>query len=328
MKGIAPLVLFAFATLAATPSAAAPAVESTRLVDVAGVTRIEGRPALVSVLLAVPRGRSVAAARTAALHAEHATPAFAFSGQKWAQFLDHDPTNDTVQQLYDSTGDPTGSGGDTLTSSAAPWSSVPGSSFRLQTAGTTAALPGTFDHENVVGWSTDPEKFPTGALALTTTFFANETGALLDADIVINGNVTWSNAADGPPSGAFDLQSVLTHEDGHLAGLAHSADPDALMYPTINPGVTRRTLGEDDIGAITTLYPTLSCRVPKLRHKLLAAARRSITSAGCTVGNVRRAFSRTVRKGRVLSQKPASGTVWTGETKIGLVVSKGRRKRV
>jgi hypothetical protein len=321
VKGIASLVVLVLAALGATSSAAAP----SRLVEVTGVARRDGRPALVSMLLAVPRGRSVAAARTAALRAEHAAPVFAFAGQKWMRFLDHDPTNDTVQQLYDATGDPTGSGGETLAISAATWSAVPGSSFRLQTAGTSTAEPGVFDHVNVVGWSTDPERFPPGVLALTSTFFNSTTGGLIDADIVINGNVTWSNAAEAPPSGAYDLESVLTHEDGHVAGLAHSADPAAVMFPTLGSGVTRRTLGQDDVGAISTLYPTLTCHVPKLRNRRLAAAKVSITSAGCSVGSVRRVFSRVIRRGRVISQKPVGGTVWPGGTKVRLVVSKGRR---
>ena len=49
-----------------------------------------------------------------------------------------------------------------------------------------------------------------------------------------------------------DLMTVAAHEIGHTLGLAHSNDPDALMYPSYS-GPYRR-LSQDDIAGIQELY--------------------------------------------------------------------------
>jgi hypothetical protein len=49
-----------------------------------------------------------------------------------------------------------------------------------------------------------------------------------------------------------DLLTVAAHEIGHTLGLAHSSDPNALMYPSY--GGPYRTLGQDDIAGIQAIY--------------------------------------------------------------------------
>ncbi len=68
-----------------------------------------------------------------------------------------------------------------------------------------------------------------------------------------------------------------------------------------------------------------ACLVPNVRGRPLAAAQSAITRSKCALGAVRQAFSATVRKGRVISQKPAPGTLAVEGTKVSLVVSKGKR---
>jgi beta-lactam-binding protein with PASTA domain len=68
------------------------------------------------------------------------------------------------------------------------------------------------------------------------------------------------------------------------------------------------------------------CTVQDVVRQTLAAAKRTISRANCRVEKIRRAYSKTVRQGRVISQKPRFGAVLRGGGKVSLVVSRGRRR--
>jgi hypothetical protein len=91
-------------------------------------------------------------------------------------------------------------------------------------------------------------------LAFTTVTFDVATGLILDADVEINSLDNEITGGEQPV--AYDLESILTHELGHLLGLAHSPDPIATMNPSYEPGTTsQRDLETDDVGAICAAYP-------------------------------------------------------------------------
>ncbi|MEK7866646.1 MAG: matrixin family metalloprotease [Planctomycetota bacterium] len=70
----------------------------------------------------------------------------------------------------------------------------------------------------------------------------------LGGDMHVNEAYTWHVGSD------YDLYSVALHESGHGLGLGHSADPNAVMYPTYI-GVVN-DLRSDDIAGIRQLYQT------------------------------------------------------------------------
>ena len=55
----------------------------------------------------------------------------------------------------------------------------------------------------------------------------------------------------------------------------------------------------------------------------LPAAKRTIARANCRLGTIRRAYSKEIKRGRVISQKPKPGRVLPKRGKVNLVVSKG-----
>jgi beta-lactam-binding protein with PASTA domain len=69
----------------------------------------------------------------------------------------------------------------------------------------------------------------------------------------------------------------------------------------------------------------LHCVVPKVVGKKLKAARSAIVRAHCRVGKVKKRYSRRVRKGRVLAQSPKAHRRLARNTKVNLVVSRGRK---
>lgn len=136
----------------------------------------------------------------------------------------------------------------------------------------------------------DPSCYPHSALAITTLVKNKNTGEILDADTVFNAvDYTWADIVPAPdpmPPDTPDFQNAITHELGHVIGLAHScyaaADkqgrlldntgapeldcydnpelPDAIkestMYPSVSlPDTSRRDLGEDDIQGVCDIYP-------------------------------------------------------------------------
>jgi uncharacterized delta-60 repeat protein len=109
----------------------------------------------------------------------------------------------------------------------------------------------------------------------------------------------------GPPVAAVGLQS------DHKIVVAGDTGPDAghldfIVLRFLNPAP-----------------PQPRCRVPNVRGKALGVARRSIRRARCSVGNVSRKRSRSVRKGRVISQSPRPGRLVPLRSKVKLVVSRG-----
>ncbi|HKU43043.1 MAG TPA: matrixin family metalloprotease, partial [Polyangiales bacterium] len=102
-------------------------------------------------------------------------------------------------------------------------------------------------------WPYEKEK-----LAVTIVTYEMDTGRLLDADIVVNGEARFQLLPEPmtKPNDNYDLAAVLTHETGHVLGLGESkATPDATMWPYARPGdVEKRSLDADDEDGVIESY--------------------------------------------------------------------------
>ncbi|HKC63820.1 MAG TPA: matrixin family metalloprotease [Pyrinomonadaceae bacterium] len=92
----------------------------------------------------------------------------------------------------------------------------------------------------------------------TRIFYDTTTGAITEADVVINPAAQFST--DGT-IGTYDLEATFTHELGHVLGLEHSHEAGACMQPRqgINglyeqAATTARTLSDDDRAGARVLY--------------------------------------------------------------------------
>ena len=119
----------------------------------------------------------------------------------------------------------------------------------------------------------DPGDLPYSpfALAITIVWRDPDSGQILDADMMINDQLTTPFNAGGPyancpdtgcPAGSpgspgpMDLRSIVTHEAGHFIGIGHSDVEEATMYyQTEQTSVSKRTLAQDDIDAVCAIYP-------------------------------------------------------------------------
>ena len=246
MRGMYLAAFVAALLVAAAPASAADRESKDRVVAGLGKAVVHGKEAVVEVVVAVPAGASATAAKDKALRAQGAAPVangFSFTGLVWDRAA--------VSQNYNAAGQ-RANGLSALRATHATWSGVQGSRFRMSYGGTTTRCPSLVkecpgaqrnDRFNDVGWA----RLANGTLGVTWS-----TSSIDEADMAINTRYAWSLGCTNV-AGAFDLQSVFLHENGHVAGLGHSTDITAVMYPSYQ--AARCALAPDDQAGLRALYP-------------------------------------------------------------------------
>jgi hypothetical protein len=224
-----------------------------RTASATGVAKVQGKEVLVEVFVEVPPGQSARRATNAALAEQGAQPeppptggapdGPGFTGLVWDVLplvQSHNPAGEALAAES------------LLQATQATWSSVPGSAFEMAFGGTTSRCPSivqecsgpqVLDGFNDVGWA----RLSGGTLGVTWS----TTGAVDEADMALSTQVAWS--AGCASAAGFDAQSVLLHENGHVAGLDHAASTASVMYPFYQG--QRCSLDALDEQAIRTLYP-------------------------------------------------------------------------
>jgi Matrixin/Putative peptidoglycan binding domain len=77
-------------------------------------------------------------------------------------------------------------------------------------------------------------------------------GATLPKPIIFDSGESWGSGDDD-----FDFETIALHEVGHILGLDHSSDGNAVMADSFEPGPDgwKRKLGTDDKAGARALYP-------------------------------------------------------------------------
>ena len=193
------------------------------------------------------------------------------------------------------------------------WSSIADINFVVSDSTVQSVSPGNKgDGISLVTIADTPENnslFTGGAMTgRTRIFYDQETGAIAEADIVINPHpvsaegVPVQFSADGSP-GTYDLESTFTHEIGHLLGLEHSSVASSTMqeHQALNglfgvKAFTERTLSEDDRAQLTRIY-----------------------GSGINVGAIE---GRVLKQSLTAQQVAINGVhVWAEESKTGRLVT-------
>jgi hypothetical protein len=244
--------------------ASAQTAPAHRTVHVSGLKQADAYGVLIEITLDIPPDADAdaivgdALARRGAQRVADSDPTlqFVLPTLHWPQFFDHEVKNPFVPQYYNPAGDTVPGGAlQALQAGEAEWSAVRTTDYAVQYAGTTTRGE-AFDGFNTVSWPAQWLDSPR-AIDVTITTFNRLTGDILDADIIINGQYFqyFANPADLTPS-RYDIRYVLLHENGHVAGLQHSPDPTAVMFASFASGIVGHGLAQDDISAISWLYPT------------------------------------------------------------------------
>lgn len=77
----------------------------------------------------------------------------------------------------------------------------------------------------------------------------------------------------------------------------------------------------DSVSVFFNRTPT--CRVPNVKGKTLADAKRALSGAHCGTGTTSRVRSKAAAKGRVVAQRPAARTILPAGTRVDLVLGRG-----
>jgi hypothetical protein len=187
------------------------------------------------------------------------------------------------QAILDSFGVWSGVTGTTMNATAYPGMFAPLQQVTTIDACTNDA-ENNVDGLNTICFNQSSAAFTSGVLAFTRTITANAPGAvvglsgaavfagqILDADTLFrnDGQATFATPgalAELQGAGAYDLESLLTHELGHWMGLDHSAVIRAIMFPFAPPpgqflgtrpdgSVPDGPLADDDRTGIRAQYP-------------------------------------------------------------------------
>ena len=163
------------------------------------------------------------------------------------------PSNE-ITMFYNILSAPSGSD-NAINAAMLTWNNVVNSSFTFTNSGNSLnSAFGKLDSKNIISFGSLSEY--EGTLAINAVWYNPTTGELLDSDIRINTDYSFST---DKTSDTFDVQNILTHELGHslfLSDLYNAADSEKTMYGYAGYEETKkRTLHNDDIAGICFLYP-------------------------------------------------------------------------
>jgi len=146
------------------------------------------------------------------------------------------------------------------------WDAIPTAEIQMEDAGNSdEKYASATDGLNLISFQDDHFPFPNGVLAVTAKTLQISAGGteaeILDADIIFNPSYildpvhSFAILEEGDSvTEAFDIQSVATHEIGHVLGMIHSGVYSSTMFFMLGYGTSERVLGADDMAWASYRY--------------------------------------------------------------------------
>jgi hypothetical protein len=117
-------------------------------------------------------------------------------------------------------------------------------------------------------FSNNPSVFNgTGVVGITEVTYKNNTGEIIEADILLNDNYQFSNSN----SDVSFLGNVITHELGHFLGLGHSQVVNSSMFYSLSMGQSEISM--DDEAGIYSVYPNANSNKVSLAGKIIGSTK-------------------------------------------------------
>jgi ABC-type transport system substrate-binding protein len=150
-------------------------------------------------------------------------------------------------------------------------------------------------------------------------------------------DVTWSGATDNQ-SGVDGFSFLWDNETATLPDSVKEAEEatTGTTSPALANGRwwfhlrTRDNAGNwsstRHLGPFVIVSPPARCVVPNVRGKSVAQARRMLRARRCVLGRVTRAYSASVRMGKIIRQNRRPAARLPRGTRVNVVVSRGRRR--
>jgi Matrixin len=138
------------------------------------------------------------------------------------------------------------------------WQAASEGGISFEFGGQTHAGADGQDGQNTILWRrlTDSRD----VFGQTIITFFTDTGEIIDADTELNASFRWGvlpPGVDDPSNPVVDVQSVVTHEAGHVLGLDHenTLGPQVVMFFSETTGDSmRRMLTADDVAGVRAIY--------------------------------------------------------------------------
>ena len=139
-----------------------------------------------------------------------------------------------------------------LNDAVAQWNGISQMAIQLKGAKSGDYNDWSGNGYNDIGYSKQPVYFNNSCAVLgVTTLIYNKDGNITEADVLLNGH---SGCFSTNTNSDNFLGNVITHELGHLVGLAHNEVVHSSMYYTSSIG--QYILSSDDKAGAHVLYPT------------------------------------------------------------------------